>query len=389
MIADDRFEQALRAFRDADDAGEPSPALVSRTLAALRRDDLQPRALSLFERIKNMPPLFRIAAALLIAAGVTGILSVVNSDKMGSRVAFADVIERVRDARTITYTMRIGEGTEPFRVSRIGSGLTRTEMPGGQVSIHDRARGKTLLLDVARKEATLIESKGDGPAGRGEDLIDQLRQFRGKPEEDLGARVIDGRPARGFRLAAGGWDVVIWVDAKTTLPTRMETKIRLNADETKTVVYDDFVFDAPLDESRFRTTPPAGYRTQAIPVAAAQAPPTEKDLVNLFGDYAKRSGGRFPNDLQMPSLLDVLTDIKTTKDGLDAATNAWIAKVGQGIGLVWAMPIDAGATYTGKGVRLGEADRPIFRYRPQGSKTYRVIYGDLTVKDVEPGQISK
>ena len=120
------------------------------------------------------------------------------------------------------------------------------------------------------------------------------------------------------------------------------------------------------------------------------APPVEKDLVDVLGEYARRSGGRFPNDLQMPSLLDVLKDIKVTKAGLDVeASIAWIAKVGKGIGLVWAMPPDSDAFYTGKGIELGQSDRPIFRYRPQASRTYRVIYGDLTVKDVEPGQIPK
>jgi hypothetical protein len=268
-------------------------------------------------------------------------------------------------------------------------GLIRTELPGGGVTIMDRIRGKTLVLNTPGKLATLFENKANGHAGLGEDQIDQLRHFKGKPEQDLGEQVIDGRPARGFKLAAGGWTTVIWVDTKTDLPIRMETKTRFNADGTKTVVYSDFAFDPPLDESLFRLTPPEGYKTQAIPLVVDQAAPVEKDLVDLFGDYAKRSGGRFPNDLQMPSLLDVLKDIKLTKAGLDEATSAWVAKVGKGIGLVWAMPPDSDALYTGKGVQLGQADRPIFRYRPQGSKTYRVIYGDLTVKDVDPSQIPK
>ncbi len=40
--------------------------------------------------------------------------------------------------------------------------------------------------------------------------------------------------------------------------------------------------------------------------------------------------------------------------------------------------------YTGKGVNLGDSDTPIFWYRPEGSDVYRVIYGDLTLDDVEP-----
>jgi hypothetical protein len=40
--------------------------------------------------------------------------------------------------------------------------------------------------------------------------------------------------------------------------------------------------------------------------------------------------------------------------------------------------------YRGKGVQLGEAETPIFWYRPRGSTTYRVIYGDLHVEDIAP-----
>ena len=67
-------------------------------------------------------------------------------------------------------------------------------------------------------------------------------------------------------------------------------------------------------------------------------------------------------------------------------TNAWIA---QGVGLIWAMPPASATLYTGKDVKPGQDDRPIFRYRPLGSPTYRVIYGDIKVKDVEPEKIPK
>jgi hypothetical protein len=37
--------------------------------------------------------------------------------------------------------------------------------------------------------------------------------------------------------------------------------------------------------------------------------------------------------------------------------------------------------YSGAGVKLGEGDKVVFRYQPQGSNGWRVIYGDLSVKD--------
>src|SRR5438128_6005063 len=134
MMPDDRLDQALLAFRDSDVPDGPPPEIVSRTLAALQREGSKPRLSSLFERIRTMPPFVRIAAALLVAVGAAGILSVMTSDRKGSGVAFADVLEHVRAAPTMTYTMRIGDDPKPFHVSRMEPGLIRTELPGGSVT---------------------------------------------------------------------------------------------------------------------------------------------------------------------------------------------------------------------------------------------------------------
>ena len=45
--------------------------------------------------------------------------------------------------------------------------------------------------------------------------------------------------------------------------------------------------------------------------------------------------------------------------------------------------------YAGAGVKLGDASKAIFWYQPQGSATWRVIYGDLSVKDVTPENLPK
>jgi hypothetical protein len=45
--------------------------------------------------------------------------------------------------------------------------------------------------------------------------------------------------------------------------------------------------------------------------------------------------------------------------------------------------------YAGSGVKLCDASKAIFWYQPKGSQTYRVIYGDLSVKDVAPNDLPK
>ena len=45
--------------------------------------------------------------------------------------------------------------------------------------------------------------------------------------------------------------------------------------------------------------------------------------------------------------------------------------------------------YVGGGVKLGTPDRPILWYKPTGAPKYRVIYADLSVKEMAPEDVKK
>jgi hypothetical protein len=45
--------------------------------------------------------------------------------------------------------------------------------------------------------------------------------------------------------------------------------------------------------------------------------------------------------------------------------------------------------YAGNGVKINTPDTPIFWYRPAGSQMYRVIYADLTVRDMAEDKLPK
>ena len=59
-------------------------------------------------------------------------------------------------------------------------------------------------------------------------------------------------------------------------------------------------------------------------------------------------------------------------------------KMARGMVFVTSLPPDSNQNYAGENVKFGDAQTPIFWYQPAGSQTYRVIYGDLSVKDVAP-----
>ncbi len=53
------------------------------------------------------------------------------------------------------------------------------------------------------------------------------------------------------------------------------------------------------------------------------------------------------------------------------------------------LPKESNWRYAGNGVKLGTADKAIFWYKPAGSEKYRVIYGDLSVKEINEADLPK
>jgi hypothetical protein len=59
-------------------------------------------------------------------------------------------------------------------------------------------------------------------------------------------------------------------------------------------------------------------------------------------------------------------------------------KMSRGMMFATLLSAESNSHYAGQNVKHGDADTAIFWYQPEGSETYRVIYGDLSVKDVAP-----
>jgi len=56
---------------------------------------------------------------------------------------------------------------------------------------------------------------------------------------------------------------------------------------------------------------------------------------------------------------------------------------------VVTLPQDSGWRYAGNGVKINTPDTPIFWYKPAGQELYRVIYADLTIKEVAQSDLPK
>jgi len=155
----------------------------------------------------------------------------------------------------------------------------------------------------------------------------------------------------------------------------------------------DIVFDAELDDSLFLLEPPKGYVVENW-VQPPLPQVTEQEVIDYFAIVADVNNKTFPDQFDSPLSFDLWTKLWTTpkderttiEQKLEAAQNHYNA-----FGLV--SPADHfiknnteenSFRYLGKSVKLGDKDHIVCWYKLKGAKSYRVIYGDLTIKDLPP-----
>jgi len=332
------------------------------------------------EWLKTLPRWVTVATvAPVLVLIVVGIVCLT-----GNRVAFAEVLERFRSVRTIKFVMSFesnGIPTEPVSVAVLEPGKARELITAGMTVITDAVAGKSLLLDSAHKSAVMIDRGPSEKLGAG-DYIERLREAKSGSEEKLGEREMDGHKVAGFRISREGLMYTIWADAKTEMPVRvMVSGAALG--EGGSYVLRDFVFNEPVDESQFSLTPPEGYSVQQSNLVPGTTVPSEKDVVDALRSCAKLMGGDLLPELNLPAFgLQVEAHY-----GSQDTTMVTAEMVQAGVGVsraaafVQSLKGENDWHYAGGGVKLGEAAKPVCWWKPAGASRYRVIYGDLTIRD--------
>jgi hypothetical protein len=215
----------------------------------------------------------------------------------------------------------------------------------------------------------------------------------------LEEREMDGRTVRGFRLTEGGMNQTFWIDVKTGYPIRMEGKFP-NAPGVNAVMT-DFQFDVELDDSLFDLTPPEGYTPMNIQIDASELP-KEENLVEVLRSWATLNKEfSFPPSLNPTEFMKNLMNLK--KAGMlieieEEQTKEEELKqtmsMTKGHMFVMQMKPENDFHYAGDGVKFGDAETPICWWKPDSPEgvvvipeTYRVIYGDLSIKDVSANEL--
>jgi outer membrane lipoprotein-sorting protein len=325
----------------------------------------------------------RVAAAAAIVVCVVGVVAVWNPTAR-SGVALAAVRQRVEQARTACFKLtwyRDGKVEYSGEVKWREPGLMRWEVPG-MITIYDWDKGKFVVLMTEARTAHSAEiSDLDNPYHR--DWIHNLKEMIGSESaEEAGRKDVSGPQAKGWRFREEGWVCTIWADAKTAELLEVE----FQTGNTR-MVMSEFVLDAELEESLFSLTPPADYACHTqLQMKAGE--PAEKDLILLVRVWAMGNGDAFPDSLDARQFSSAAAKVDWTRLEIKSQEEAKQVQDAISRGF-WFLYSAYDRTYAGKGVRLGQKETPVFWYRPGKSKNYRVIYADLSVKDVPPEELPK
>jgi len=328
------------------------------------------------------------AAAVIIITVILGLNFIGGPSKSG--LVFADVVQQIREARTVTFITEIQMGQQIMRIenTRKEPGLKRALMPGGLVFISDLARKKSITINHSEKQYT----ERDLENAQTQDFFEDMRTLPNRANEILAKKEMDGHIVQGFRVIEHGIDAICWIDVQAGDLIRIEGQFP-NAPNTR-IVATDFKFDIELDDELFSLMPPDGYVPKQPPTIDRSEVDCH-DLINLLRWWATNTDGHFfPPSLELAEFGKAGMEMKKTGkisevQGTKDEKMQHMMKLTRGLQFVMMMKPENDWHYAGNGVELGDADTAICWYRPQGSQTYRVIYGDLSVKDVAPENLPK
>ena len=312
--------------------------------------------------------------------------------------AFAEVASRLQNARTLLYKVitpaNTGGGeTLELEFAFKQPGYLRSTTPDGFVTIMDGLQGKGISIMPPRQQYIEMEFTNipDDPASDPFAVVEKIRKLPAQADETLGAGQINGQSVQGYRITDKDTVTTVWIE--TAGKKLVQVEIEFTGAPGMNTTMTDFEFDAAIADSYFSLTPPEGY--MPVEVQADASTLGEQDLIEflrLWSSWTKDA--TFPPNIAGPQLAKIAMDMVKEGKFSESQTSEQqrsedAQKMYRGMMFVNQLPASSNWRYAGENVSFGDAQTPIFWYRPVGSTTCRVIYGDLTVKDIPPENLPK
>lgn len=338
----------------------------------------------------RMPQL--TAAVIIVAAAI---LFLTQSTFV--QPTFAQVVRPLMDADTIIYDFVTGpeDGGGPVMHDIVkGTRIRRTISNLPDITmILDTQNAKMLHLSEKDKKAMYMDMTGPlqhGTQGFLRFVRETIRQVQANQEsqlapENLGTRRMDGRKVVGY-AAGGDHRIEIWADVKTSLPVKIVLGIGPNL-----TTLSNFQLDVPVDDALVSMDVPEGYNMQKSDLDLSDA--TEEDFIAGLKVWATvLRDGTFPDSITVGECMKRVPELEPAIGRLNLPQQeAELLGVSFIKGMMFISLYETKGLdpwhYAGAGVKFGNAEEPIFWYRPKEATDYRVIFGDLHVENVPPDQL--
>jgi hypothetical protein len=369
------------------------------------------------------------AAAASLACVVVGLMHLLGGGP--ATTAFAQIMDQIERASSLTWEQTVylrhtsSDGLRTWITTQnsVGAykapGLYREEMLDAKgrvtrVEIADALHGRRLVLYPFDNKASL--SEGVPWYARRGPLAQFEEELRAGDLEWVQARSMPEGKANVFRLAvvdrANGqpWSYDLWINQRTkdlvevhvpgtdlfnpdTDPARHHPPEAVSARTvTAASVFHHIAYNAQLDDSLFQLEAPRGYRVEAN--ERADRTVNEAEMISFLGLLAECNDRTFPESLfpAAPAADQLNQSLEKPKQERRAAEQKLLEAIDfykqAGVNempisrFVQEGVVEHSFRYLGKGVKLGDSERMVCWYKLRGGLTYRVIYGDLSVKDL-------
>ncbi len=276
VIYEKEILQRLKILSNVVPTLEATARAIQRVRNALKSERKQPEIGNIRKGLMIMRSrIAKLTAAAVVVLGVLGILALLTTGNGSASITFAQVIEPIRQAQSLSYTETTQvEGRAAgvrHHAIQFELGRSRRSVEGGRITITQwQPEFGMLSLDPATKTAKITKSTGGllrvaSTPVRGIidelDIIDDVKDFQAGQETNLGTKQINGRKAVGFRVRYYERDYDVWADARTSAPVRIECEYTLRDGRKLQTTITDIEFNE-LDESLFSLDPPKGYSTE-------------------------------------------------------------------------------------------------------------------------------
>ncbi len=413
--SDALLDRAVRAVLDERISNGPSEGLVAATLERLHGTDAAgPSSARFWPRAAGLLRRHRLAAAVLLPLPLLALLASLLLPGRHEEVVLGAVLKHIRSAQTLQFRVTCTQDGIPlpgYRLLVKGEGMRMENGPFAVILRSNDPRIVALLL--SEKQGMVTTRPSNKPLNMSEvwfiSLFEKVRSLSDVPGAYRGRRMLDGRGVLEFHTREQDQPVTILADEHTLRPVRVDYELTFIQ---ATVTFSGFVYDAELPDELFSLELPIGYTLMPTlkqlrsassgPIQFSNEPtsrptvslaaPTQADLLTWLRSLAEENGGVFPTQERLSEMTMAWSDRlsearKQDSSGDKQAGREYLAyTMRQMRASSYLRSVNSGQMLLlGGEVKLGDASKPVFMWGMADQRHISVVYGDLSVCELEEG----